>query len=74
MELMVSQKMDKKDYMIQALTQQRDAAQNEIARIIAEANEQIDALKVRVAELEALIKTQPSLVVPYSQGLPAAAE
>jgi hypothetical protein len=44
--------MDKKDYAIQALTQQRDAANNEIARIIAEANEQIDALKARIAELE----------------------
>jgi hypothetical protein len=44
--------VDKKDYVIQALTQQRDAANNEIARIIAEANEQIDALKARIAELE----------------------
>jgi len=44
--------VDKKDYMIQALTQQRDAAQNEIARIIAEANEQIDKLKSRITELE----------------------
>ena len=35
--------VDKKDYVIQALTQQRDAANNEIARIIAEANEQIGA-------------------------------
>jgi hypothetical protein len=43
--------MDKKDYIIQALTQQRDAANNEVMRIIAEANEQIDQLKKRIEEL-----------------------
>jgi hypothetical protein len=66
--------MDKKDYVIQVLTQQRDAANNEIARIISEANEQIDTLKARIAELEALVKMQPSLAVPFSHGVPAAAE
>jgi len=48
--------MDKKDYIIQALTQQRDLAHNEVARVVAEANEQIDQLKARVAELEAVLQ------------------
>lgn len=45
--------MDRKDHLISALVQQRNAAQDMVAHAMAEANVKLAELEAKIAELKA---------------------